>query len=158
MKKIRLKFLLLVYTFAQKYYRKIFKRKTKQWNFTEAQLLEFEKDSLGKKLGEFYKENGFRMIPQMEHHDVHHLITNYGTKMQDEIALQFLLLGNGKRSAYLFGAVFLGTIVFPEYYQTYFRAYKKGKSMIEFYHWDFEKILHQNFENLKLFIYKESIF
>lgn len=74
MKKIRVKFLLFVYNKTQKLYRKYFKKKKRQWQFTEKQLLEFQEDSLGRKLGEFYKKHGFTMIPKMENHDVHHLL------------------------------------------------------------------------------------
>ena len=92
------------------------------------------------------------MIPKMENHDVYHLITDFGTNIQDEIAMQYLLFGNGKRSAYLLGVLALGTIVFPEYFKIYLKAFHKGKNMKAFHHWDFEELLWQNFENLKDFI------
>ncbi|WP_278377454.1 hypothetical protein [Chryseobacterium arthrosphaerae] len=78
MKKIRVQFLLFVYDKTQKLYRKYFKKKKRQWQFNEKQLLEFQEDSLGRKLGEFYRKHGFSMIPKMENHDVHHLITGCG--------------------------------------------------------------------------------
>lgn len=77
MKKLRVKFLLFVYDNTQKLYRKYFKKKKRQWQFNEKQLLEFHKDSLGRKLGEFYRKHGFTMIPKMENHDVHHLLTGW---------------------------------------------------------------------------------
>jgi hypothetical protein len=40
-----------VYNKTQKLYRKYFKRKKRQWQFNERQLLEFREDSLGRKLG-----------------------------------------------------------------------------------------------------------
>ena len=131
MKNLRLKFLLFMYQVSQKHYRLIFKRKKRKWVFTEEQLLLFKDDSLGKTLGEFYKKHGFRMIPQMENHDVYHLISEYSTSMIDEIAMQYLLFGNGKRSAYLLGVLLLGTIVFPEYFSQYknrFFAARPGRS------------------------------
>ena len=141
-----------MYENSQKQYRKFFKKKKRQWQFNEKQLLSFQEDSLGRTLGEFYHHHGFRMIPKMENHDVYHLITDFGTNIQDEIAMQYLLFGNGKRSAYLLGVLALGTIVFPEYFKIYAKAYYKGKSMKAFHHWDFEELLWQNFENLKDFI------
>ena len=152
MKNIRVKLLLFLYEISQKHYRKLFKRKKRQWQFTEAQLLHFQADSLGRTLGEFYQKHGFRMIPQMENHDVYHLITEYGTSMKEEIALQFLLFGNGKRSAYLLGTVTLGALMFPEHFNLYVRAFRKGKSMKPFHHWDFEALLWQNFTSMKTFI------
>ena len=157
MKKIRVKFLVFMYNKTQKLYRTYFKKKKREWQFSEKQLLEFEKDTLGRKLGEFYKKHGFRMIPKMENHDVYHLLTGYSTQIQDEIAMQYFLFGNGKRSAYLLGTIALGTLVFPEYSKDYWKAYEKGKRFKPFHHWDFESLLWQNFEHLKLFsIQKET--
>jgi len=123
-----------------------------QWAFSQQQLLSFEEDTLGRKLGEFYKKHGFTMIPKMENHDVHHLLTDCGTKFEEEIAMQFLLLGNGKMNAHLLAAIFLGSLILPEYFRIYMQAYRKGKRMRPFYHWDFEELLFQNFENVKDFI------
>lgn len=156
MKKIRVRFLLFVYDKTQKLYRKFFKKKKRQWQFNENQLLQFKEDSLGRKLGEFYKRHGFTMIPKMENHDVHHLITGCGTNFEDEIAMQYLLLGNGKMNAHLLAAIFLGTIILPEYYKIYLQAFKKGQSMKPFYHWDFENLLWQNFDHLKDFIQQKQ--
>ncbi|WP_228429961.1 hypothetical protein [Chryseobacterium binzhouense] len=66
--------------------------------------------------------------------------------------MQYLLFGNGKRSAYLLGVLALGTVVFPEYFKTYINAYKKGRNMRTFHHWNFEELLWQNFDHLKDFI------
>ena len=65
------------------------------------------------------------MIPKMENHDVHHLITGCGTNFEDEIAMQYLLLGNGKLNAHLLAAIFLGTLFLPEYFKMYIHAYQK---------------------------------
>lgn len=157
MKKLRTKFIIFMYENSQKLYRKYFKKKKRQWQFTEEQLLSFKQDSLGRTLGEFYKKHGYRMIPKMENHDVYHLITDCSTNIQDEIAMQYLLFGNGKRSAYLLGVLALGTVIFPEYFKTYINAYKKGRSMRTFHHWDFEELLWQNFDHLKDFIRQKEV-
>ncbi|ASK31800.1 hypothetical protein CEY12_17510 [Chryseobacterium sp. T16E-39] len=156
MKKLRVQFLLFVYGKTQKLYRKYFKKKKRQWQFNEQQLLSFREDSLGRKLGEFYKRYGFTMIPKMENHDVHHLITGCGTNFEDEIAMQYLLLGNGKLNAHLLGAIVLGTLILPEYFKMYIKAFKKGQSMRPFYQWDFEALLWQDFEHLKNFIQQKN--
>ncbi|AQX12316.1 hypothetical protein BAX94_15055 [Elizabethkingia meningoseptica] len=152
MKKLRVHFLLFVYHHIQHLYRKYFKKKRRQWQFNEKQLLQFQEDSLGRKLGEFYQQHGFTMIPKMENHDVHHLITGCGTNFEDEIAMQYLLLGNGKLNAHLLAAIFLGTLILPEYLKMYMNAYQKGKKMRPFHQWNFEELLWKNFEHLKDFI------
>ena len=152
MKKLRIHFIIFMYENSQKQYRKYFKKKKRQWQFSEEQLLSFNEDSLGRTVGEFYHNHGFRMIPKMENHDVYHLITDCSTNVQDEIAMQYLLFGNGKRSAYLLGVLALGTIVFPEYFKIYLKAFRKGQNMRTFHHIDFEELLWQNFENIKDFL------
>ncbi|PIF43150.1 ubiquinone biosynthesis protein COQ4 [Chryseobacterium sp. 52] len=156
MKKIRVQFLLFVYDKTQKLYRKYFKKKKRQWQFNEEQLLKFQEDSLGRKLGEFYRKHGFSMIPKMEDHDVHHLITGCGTQFEDEIAMQYLLLGNGKLNAHLLAAIILGTLILPEYCKIYMKAYRKGQNMRPFYQWDFESLLWQNFDHLKDYIQQKE--
>lgn len=157
MKKLRVQFILFMYENSQKQYRKYFKKKKRKWQFTEEQLLNFQKDSLGKVLGDFYQKHGFRMIPKMENHDVYHLITEYSTNIQDEIAMQYLLFGNGKKTTYLLGTMALGTLVFPEYYKMYLEAYRKGKAMKIFHHLDFEELLWQNYQHLKDFLTQKEI-
>ena len=88
------------------------------------------------------------MIPQMENHDVYHLITGCSTKIEDEIAMQYLLFGNGKRSAYLLGVLFLGTMVFPEKLGIYLKAFRIGRKMSSFHNWDFESLLALNINTL----------
>ncbi len=79
--KLRTKFIIFMYENSQKQYRRYFKKKKRQWQFNEEQLLSFKQDSLGRTLGEFYKKHGFRMIPKMENHDVYHLITDCSTNI-----------------------------------------------------------------------------
>lgn len=55
MKKLRTKFIIFMYENSQKQYRRYFKKKKRQWQFNEEQLLSFKQDSLGRTLGEFYK-------------------------------------------------------------------------------------------------------
>lgn len=156
MKNIRVQFLLVVYKMTQVVYRRSFRRKKRHWQFTAEQLLNFQEDSLGRKLGEFYRKHGFSMIPTMENHDVHHLITGCGTRFEQEIAMQYLLLGNGKLNAHLLGAVILGTLVLPEYMKLYRQSYLKGRSMRTFYHLDFEELLWHNYEHLKDFLLRKN--
>ena len=156
MKKQRVQFLLFIYNLTQNLYRKYFKKKKRKWNFNERQLLELQEGTLGRTLGEFYKKHGFTMIAKMENHDIHHLITGFGTNFEDEIAMQFLLFGNGKLNAHLLAAVILGTIILPEYVKMYFNSYKKGQKMRRFHHLDFEEMLQSNFQTVHQFYSNRS--
>ena len=61
--------------------------------------------------------------------------------MEDEIALQCLCFGNGKRSPYLYGAIVLGISILPDYYKYYYKSFKTGKAANAFHHFDYKKLL-----------------
>lgn len=139
MKKIRLKFMLFIYDWSSSVYATIFKINKKAWGITKEEFLNYPIGTLARSLGEFYQEKGFEVMPKLENHDVFHILTETGTEIEDEIAMQFLLLGNGKMSLYLFGMIFIGGFLFPEYATYYRQSFRKGKNMrrfhdVEFYH------------------------
>jgi hypothetical protein len=55
--------------------------------------------------------------------------------------MQYYLLGNGKRSLYLFLVTLSGIIFYPTKINYFFREYKKGKLALPFYYLDFSKML-----------------
>lgn len=134
---------LLAWLFAtsQRFYTRHFKKKKEAWNLSKKELLLLPKDTLGYHLGAFLDENKFELLPKVERHDAYHVVTGYGTKVEDEIALQYLCFGNGKRSKYLFGVLLLGTILLPEYVPYYFKSFQLGKNCHAFHHYDYLKLL-----------------
>ena len=148
----RKKIILWLFEKSQNIYTKYFKKK-EPWQILRADLLKYPKNSIGKHLGDFLLENGFELIPKVERHDAYHVITGYGTNVEDEIALQYLCFGNGKRSKYLFAVVVIGTFVLPEYYKHYYKSYCIGKKANPFHHYDYKKLLE-----IDLFDFRRSIF
>ncbi|MEO9894336.1 MAG: hypothetical protein ABJF52_17540, partial [Aurantibacter sp.] len=71
------------------------------WDVTIADLQKFPDESLGQQLGAFLTRNNFNLQDKLESHDVFHVLTNTGISVPEEISMQFYLMGNGKRSAYL---------------------------------------------------------
>lgn len=138
---IRLKFMLWLYDWSQVVYAKIFKRNKKAWGISKSELLLFPEGSLGRALGEFYQTKGFDVMPKLENHDVFHILTETGTEIQDEIAMQYLLFGNGKRSLYLFSMIGIGTVLYPEFLNYYVKTYYKGKSLSKFHDREFKDLL-----------------
>ena len=138
-----------MYGWTQIVYRRLFKRNKEPWGISKESFLAFPEDSLGHSLGLFYQHKGFDIIPKLENHDVFHLITEIDTEIQDEVSLQFLLLGNGKISLYLFCSLILGLIVYPEHLSSYINSFKKGKTMQRFYHLEFKELLHIPLADIK---------
>ncbi len=122
-------------------YQKYVKR-NKPWQTTKSELLAYPTDSLGYNLGKFLNDNNFEIQSKLEDHDIIHILTNTGITVEDEIAMQYYLLGNGKKSLYLFMVVISGTLCYPIRIQKFIRAYKRGKKSHRFYDLHFEKLLH----------------
>ncbi|WCO00855.1 ubiquinone biosynthesis protein COQ4 [Psychroserpens ponticola] len=155
MKRIRKQCIEWLFEHSQNVYTKLFKHH-KAWGISREQLLSFPTHTFGRHLGEFLDENGFELIPKVERHDAYHTLTGYGTKVEDEIALQCLCYGNGKRSLYLYGAVFLGIAILPDYYNYYYKSYAIGKQANPFHHYDYKQILNVNINDLRHAIFTKE--
>src|SRR5690606_10356562 len=148
----RLKFMLWLYDWSQLVYAKLFKRNKKAWGISIHEFLLSPEGTLGKALGEFYREKGFSVMPKLENHDVFHLITETGTEIQDEIAMQYLLFGNGKRSLYMFSMIEIGTVLYPEFLPYYLQTYRKGKVLNCFHDIEFKNHLDTSLLYLRISI------
>ncbi|MFD0965014.1 Coq4 family protein [Pseudofulvibacter geojedonensis] len=137
-----------LFIISQKIYTQLFK-KHQPWNIHKKDLLQLPKDSFGYHLGSFLQKNGFELIPKVERHDAYHVLTGYSTNVEDEIALQWLCFGNGKRSKYMYGVIILGTVILPDYYQYYKKSYRKGKQANTFHHLDYKELLQTPIEDLR---------
>lgn len=133
-----------------------FKRK-EPWNISAKTLLEMPQESFGYRLGSFLNEHGFELIPKVERHDAYHLLTGFSTSVQDEIALQYMCFGNGKRTPYLIAVLFLGTFLLPEYFAYYRKAYAFGKTSNSFHHFDFKTVLPINYKTFRSTLFSEEI-
>ena len=140
---------------TQKVYTNMFK-KHDAWNVKKEELLTYPEDSFGKHLGLFLEKNNFELIAKVERHDAYHTLTGYGTKVEDEIALQCLCFGNGKRSLYLYGAMILGIIILPDYLKYYYNSYCIGKKANAFHHYDYKKLLKVNMYDFRFAMFAVS--
>ncbi len=140
---------------SQKVYTNLFKNH-KPWGIYRAELLTYPIDSIGRHLGDFLEKNRFELIAKVERHDAYHTITGYGTNVEDEIALQCLCFGNGKRSPYLLGAIILGVLILPDYIDYYQRSYRIGKNANPFHHFDYKKLLKVDIHEFRYAIFSKN--
>ena len=136
-------------------YAKYFKSNA-AWNLTRTDLISFPTNTLGYELGYFLTANNYHLIPKLEKHDAYHVITEYGTSVKDEIALQYFFLGNKKRSAYLFGVIIIGAILLPENITHYYKAYLHGKRSTPFHKWNIRELLNQPLNNIRNAVFKNE--
>ena len=152
MQKQRKQLIAWLFKVTQHIYTTYFKTNT-PWNIKKEQLLEYSTSSFGYHLGLFLDSNGFELIPKVERHDAYHVMTGYNSNEEDEIALQYLCYGNGKRSIYLFGVITIGTIILPEYWKYYLKSYRIGKSANMFYNLDYKGLLNASISTLRASIF-----
>ena len=84
-----------LYNISSQFYLKYFRKNT-PWNITSKELILYPQESLGFHLCCFHLKYNLDMKPNLEEHDVIHVLTNTGITVADEVALQYYLLGNGK--------------------------------------------------------------
>ncbi|RKS02264.1 Coq4 family protein [Flavobacterium sp. 102] len=130
-----------MYEWSKKPYQKFFK-KSEPWNVTPKELILYPQESLGFHMGCFLLKYNFEMQPKLEDHDVIHVLTNTGVSVIEEIGMQYYLWGNGKKSAYMYMVIFIGTLFYPAQFNTFWDYYKRGQKAHHFYDLDFEKMLH----------------
>lgn len=152
--KLRKKLIEKLFEWSQAIYLKF--KKKEPWGISTSELLEFPNHSFGKNLGSFLHKNGFELIGKVERHDAYHVLSGFGTNVEDEIALQYLCYGNGKRTPYLTGVLLFGTTLLPEYASYYYKSYLIGKQVNTFHHFDFKKLLHTDFERFRKVIFSET--
>ena len=129
-----------MYELSKKPYQKFFK-KGKAWDVKVNQLIQLPNDSLGFYLGCFLLKYNFEIQPKLEDHDIIHVLTNTGISVVEEIGMQYYLLGNGKRSLYLWMVILSGTLFYPTRFSYFKQQYKRGKAAHEFYGLDFLNML-----------------
>ncbi|WP_130734603.1 hypothetical protein [Flavobacterium sp. J27] len=134
------KFIEKMYELSKKPYQKWFK-KNRPWNTTSDELIAHPKASLGYELGNFLLRYNFEIQEKLEDHDVIHVLTNTGVSVVEEIGMQYFLLGNGKKSLYLFLVITTGLLFYPKQINYYLNQYEKGKKAHRFYDLDFYKML-----------------
>ena len=129
-----------MYEWSKKPYQKFFK-KNEPWPITSKELIRYPPESLGFHMGCFLLKYNFEIQPKLEDHDVIHVLTNTGISVEEEIGMQYYLLGNGKRSLYLIMVILSGTLFYPTRCRYFIRQYQKGKTAHQFYGLDFLNML-----------------
>lgn len=122
-------------------YQFLFKKK-EPWNLKRNDFLKLPTNSLGFHYGCFLIQYGFEVQETLEEHDVFHILTKTGIEVLDEINLQFILLGNGKKSLFVLIVVSTGIVFYPHKINEFVSNYKRGKKAHQFYDLNFKKILH----------------
>jgi ubiquinone biosynthesis protein Coq4 len=156
MKELREKLIAWLFHISITPYAIVFKRKKQSWGLTATDLLTYPKYSLGHETGLFLTTNSFELMDRLEAHDTYHVITGYGTDVPNEIAQQYFLFGNGKRTTYVIGVLLLSILLLPDNIAQYLDAYKRGTASNPIHHLDMKSLLNTPVEDIKSFIFNHS--
>lgn len=129
-----------MYEWSKKPYQRFFKNKI-AWEINKQELLVYPEETLGCHLGQFLQKNHFDIQPKLEDHDIIHVLTNTGVSVREEIGMQYYLLGNGKKSLYLYMVILTGTLFYPTHINYFLKEFHKGKKTHCFHYLDFSKML-----------------
>lgn len=133
-----------------------FGTKDRNWNISTAQLLQFPAGSLGKTLGEFLAKDGLEPLPGAEYHDAQHVLLDYSVSFKDEVALQFFLHGNGKRSIASVSTMIGAWCILPTQWKYLRACYKRGKNSNDISSLNLKALLGQDLEQVKRALFNES--
>jgi hypothetical protein len=116
---------LLTHTFALPVLKII--RKKKPFPYTTDQLSALPYETVGNELWQALNQHNLRLLPYYEKHDIKHVVLQYPFTDEGEVCLQFFMLANGRISFPVLSTVIYGLVTMPEYYVSFFQAYKRGK-------------------------------
>jgi ubiquinone biosynthesis protein Coq4 len=126
----------------------------KNWNLSVAELLKYPEGSLGKTLGEFLKEQDVELLQGAEYHDIHHILFDYSISFKDEVALQFFLHGNGKKSIASVSTRIGAWFLLPTEWKYLKASYERGKKCKDVSKLNFKNMLHDNFYQVKASLFQ----
>ncbi len=129
--------------------------KEKNWNLSTARLLQFPQDTVGRALGEFLDKHNLEPLAGAEYHDVQHVLLDYSISFKDEVALQFFLHGNGKKSIASVSTLIGAWCLLPAQWKYLRESYKKGKKCKDISTLSLKALLDQNLNQIKKILFKE---
>lgn len=126
-----------------------FGTKDRNWNISTEELLAFPENSLGKALGDFLAKDGLEPLAGAEYHDAQHVLLDYSVSFKDEVALQFFLHGNGKKSIASVSTMIGAWCILPTQWKYLRRAYERGKQAADISTLNLKALLSRDLHQVK---------
>ncbi len=127
--------------------------KDKDWNLSRAELLQYPNGSLGKSVGEFLQEHDVELLKGAEYHDIQHVLLGYSISFKDEVALQFFLHGNGKKSFASISTRIGAWLLLPTQWKYLNAAYERGKHCKDVTKLNYKGLLYEDVSHLKALLF-----
>lgn len=121
----------------------------KNWGLSTAELLKYPDGSLGKALGDFLQEHHVDILKGAEYHDIQHVLLGYSISFKDEVALQFFLHGNGKKSIASVSTRIGAWCLLPTEWKYLKAAYERGKRCKDISKLNYKALLYDDVSHIK---------
>lgn len=142
-------FHLSVWTIEQFYDIALYEEKARE-------LKDLPDGTLGKEIGNCLEQNGLRLVPNYESHDLKHVLLDFKMTPVDEIRMQAFMLGNGNYSIPSFAIFFFGALFLPDLWITFYRDFIKGQSSKPISTWTIEGYAHCQIATLREIVFNYS--
>lgn len=134
----------------------ILRRNRQPWKITMESLSQMKVNTLGYDLYLFLSKNNLTIMPRAEFHDVYHVLFEYGTDMKGETKIQFVPLGNGRTSMPFLISTFVSAIFYPEHWEEFYKAFKRGRNANTFHNWNFEELLNKKTTEIRKMMFEKG--
>jgi hypothetical protein len=134
-----------------------FYSKRKAWGLLREDLILYPSGTLGRELGLFLIAEKLQPIDRIERHDAFHILLGFTTKISDEAAMQFFLIGNGKISPFTLSTAIFTAFMLPEQLGNFKYEYHRGKQARSIAKWHFKELLDENMDDIKNAIFRRPV-
>jgi hypothetical protein len=113
--------------------------------------------TVGHDIGNCLRENGLRLVPNYESHDLKHILLDYRMTPVDEIRLQAFMLGNGNYTIPSFAIFIFGALLLPDLWTTFYQDFSKGRTAKPISTWTIEAYAQHQTANLRSSLLTHSL-
>jgi len=123
----------------------------------EDMLHRYSAGTLGHELGLFLARERLQPVDRVERHDAFHILLDFSTSLEDEAAMQFFLVGNGKISPFTLATAAFTFLVMPDKWGRFIREFRRGRAALSIANWDFLLLLNEPFAEVKAVIFRQPV-
>lgn len=127
------------------------------WGLKREDMLRYPAGTLGNELGHFLTREGLQPIDRIERHDAFHILLGFSTSLEDEAAMQFFLIGNGKISPFTIATAAFTALVMPDKWGRFLKEFRRGQKALSIAKWDFLQLLDEPFADVKALIFHQPV-
>lgn len=127
------------------------------WGLMREDMLRYPAGTLGHELGLFLTRESLQPVDRIERHDAFHILLDFSTRLEDEAAMQFFLVANGKISPFTLATAAFTLLVMPDKWGLFARAFRRGRAARSIAKWDFLTLLDEPFTDVKAAIFRQPI-